>query len=86
MILLGKNPGMVQTHTNVFLAEEREEYFLAVSLQKSNIKNVVISKPVPLILKEIPSNMMSTSSSTSISSIGSDIHANAEKDGLLYIA
>lgn len=84
MILLGKNPGMVQKNANVQLNKEteQEEFILACALKKASIppSNIAEVKDISDDISEISSE---TSSQTSSSTLTTNIH---EDDGLIYIA
>lgn len=82
MILLGKNPGIVQDHTNTQILPnmKEDEYILANTVKRAKIP-VYISP----INEEDANNSSDTSISPSTSSTDSSKIAS-EKDGLLYIA
>ncbi|KAJ8950612.1 hypothetical protein NQ314_007838 [Rhamnusium bicolor] len=65
MILLGKNPGMVHTHSNVVtsIGTEKEEYLLASAMKQAKIGNITIEKPENIL--EDVADSSSSSSSTS---------------------
>lgn len=92
MILLGKNPGVVQSHTNVQHHESsREEYFIvSQAFTKAQIERPVLTDPR---CSELPDDLSETSSSTSTSSLTpqtsqftSNIEKMSESDGLMYVA
>ncbi|KAJ8938914.1 hypothetical protein NQ314_011290 [Rhamnusium bicolor] len=85
MILLGKNPGMVHTHSNVVtpIGTEKEEYLLASAMKQAKIGNITIEKPENMLEDVADSSPSSSSTSSGMSSVS---RMASEKDGLLYIA
>ena len=81
MILLGKNPGLVQKSANVGIPVECEDdsYVLAAALKRANIENIQITEPQPVNVEDDASSTNSPTGSISSTSA-------AEKDGLLYVA
>lgn len=83
MIILGKNPGVVQKNTNV-QGEQDEEFLLSSALNKAGIKATIniqeLSNP-----EESDTDKFSETSSTS-SSMSASLNKICEKDGLVYIA
>ena len=83
MILLGKNPGIVQTNSNVETSPEleQEEYLLVSALQQAHIETLQLPEP-----HNIVNIAQSESSASSGSTIMSSEKDASEKDGLIYIA
>lgn len=80
MILLGKNQGIVQSHSNVTIPSEmNEEYLVASALKQAHINVVNVEKPTDE--KDVQEDDSASSSSTFSLERGM-----AEKDGLIYIA
>ena len=92
MILLGKNPGIVQRNTNVAI-EKDGNYLLSTAFKKASLTKFKVTPP---ILEDRPGEtdleQATCSPSTSSASSNSleDIHVfsrpDSENDGLLYVA
>ncbi|KAJ8912457.1 hypothetical protein NQ315_002823 [Exocentrus adspersus] len=84
MILLGKNPGLVQKQTNVQV-EEENEFLLTTAIKKARIQCSNIPEPDQGIstIEEIGSEISEGSFTSSSESSATNI---SEKDGLIYIA
>lgn len=84
MILLEKNPGLVQKQTNVQV-EEENEYLLTRAIKKARIQCSNIPEPDQdtQTFEETKSGISEARCSSSSASSGSNI---AEKNGLIYIA
>ncbi|KAJ8966380.1 hypothetical protein NQ314_003556 [Rhamnusium bicolor] len=85
MILLGKNPDMVHTHSNVVtpIGTEKEEYLLASAMKQAKIGNITIEKTENILEDVADSSSSLSSTSSSMSSVS---RTASEKDELLYIA
>lgn len=86
MILLGKNPGIVQMHTNNQSCSEADtEYLLINALKKAYIKNIPFDQPINDDLADHVNDESICSSSSSMSSARTQQDI-IEKNGLTYIA
>lgn len=72
MILLGKNPGLVQNQTNV-LVEEDNEFLLKSALKKAKIQCDSVPQPYLEIAVEDTGSDISLASSGSSSTLGNAI-------------
>lgn len=86
MILLGKNPGVVQTNANVPTNEEvAEEFILNDVLKQAEVKTNLKMEEMEY-LPEDDISESDTSSITTEPTLDNSIQAFTEKDGLVYIA
>lgn len=89
MILLGKNPGIVQSHINSQSEsnEGNEQYILADALKRAKIECSKEDKPQD-DFEKFPDQASNTSSGTTstLSAVSENIVPNSERDGLFYIA
>lgn len=86
MVLLGKNPGIVQKNANVHLTAETEteEYLLASALQKANIESKI---PMEYYGESnCDQNIEVSSDTSSSSSMSNSLKNTSEKDGIVYLA
>lgn len=83
MILLGKNPGLVQKQTNV-MVEEENEFLLTLALKKAKIQCDTVPQPhLESVVEDTGSDISLASSSSSSTTSATNL---PEKDGLIYIA
>jgi hypothetical protein len=85
MILLGKNPGIVQAHANVqsLPGMEEEQYLVTKAFQQAKIGELPVKEP-----EVLEKEMFDVTSNTSFNSTASTVSMInvTEKDGLLYVA
>lgn len=88
MIILGKNPGLVSSHSNIEGSPgiEHEEYLLANALKQAELGSITI--PAESFEDQPEDRLFDSESTTSSSSIHSkdNLKEESEKDGLAYIA
>ncbi|KAB0805345.1 hypothetical protein PPYR_02315 [Photinus pyralis] len=83
MILLGKNPGMVQTHSNVEIPKEMDgEYLMAAAVKQAQLKNLVVTEPSSTEETELNESFSSESTASDAPLRKSWV----EDDGTQYLA